>query len=61
MAIYAKGITANVCPIFSISNVTGEGTDLLKMFMSQVKSRIYQSELFGKPSEPVEFLIDGIY
>jgi GTPase len=27
MSIYAKGITANVCPIFSISNVTGEGTD----------------------------------
>lgn len=61
MAVYAKGITSNVCPIFSISNVTGEGTDQLKIFMSQVKSRIYQSTLFGKPDEPVEFLIDGIY
>lgn len=61
MSVYARGITANVCPIFSISNVTGEGTDQLKLFMSQVKSRIYQSNLFGKPADPVEFLIDGIY
>lgn len=28
VSIYAKGITANVlCPIFSVSNVTGEGLD----------------------------------
>jgi GTPase len=62
VSLYAKSITAKtVCPIFSISNVTGDGIGKLKEFLSLLKSRIHQSGQFGKPDEPVEFLIDGIY
>lgn len=62
ISVYARSITAKtVCPIFSISNVTGQGIKQLKEFLSLLKSRIYQSGQFGKPDEPVEFLIDGIY
>uniref|UniRef100_A0A7S3KR74 Tr-type G domain-containing protein n=1 Tax=Euplotes crassus TaxID=5936 RepID=A0A7S3KR74_EUPCR len=51
----------NVAPIFSISNVTGEGVSEMKSFMSMLKSRIYKTGKFRPPSEPVEFLIDGFY
>ncbi len=50
-----------LCPIFAISNVTGEGVPQLKQFMGALGSRIASSGLFKKPSDPVEFLIDGIY
>jgi GTPase len=50
-----------ICPIFCISNVTGEGIPKLKEFLSLLKSRIHTSGLFKLPSDPVEFLIDGIY
>jgi len=50
-----------ICPIFSISNVTGLGLEKLKEFMSILKSRTQISGQFGKPSDPVEFLIDGFY
>jgi len=38
-----------------------EGVEKLKEFMSMLNSRIMISGLFKKPSDPVEFLIDGIY
>jgi GTPase len=62
VAIYAQNLASDkVTPIFSISNVNGEGLGLLKDFMSHLYSRISMSGLFGKPSDPIEFLIDGIY
>ena len=62
MSVYANSMVAGtVCPIFSISNVTSEGIPKLKEFLSLCKSRAHSSGHFGKPDEPVEFLIDGIY
>lgn len=52
---------SNLCPIFSVSNVYGDGIKHLKSFMSQLKSRIYLTGKFKPPSEPVEFMIDGFY
>ena len=50
-----------VTPIFSISNVTGEGIPKLKEFMSLLYSRIHSSGHFKKATDPVEFFIDGVY
>jgi GTPase len=50
-----------VTPIFSISNVTGEGLPKLKEFLALVSSRIRISGLFRPVTDPVEFLIDGVY
>lgn len=50
-----------VCPIFCCSNVTGEGLPKIKEFLSLLTSRIHSSGQFKAPTEPVEFLIDGIY
>jgi GTPase len=50
-----------ICPIFTVSNVTGMGIANLKRFMSMLTSRIYLTGKFRPPSEPVEFLIDGFY
>ena len=62
ISIFAQNLASDkVCPIFAISNVTGEGIPKLKEFLSMLNSRILISGLFKKPSEPVEFLIDGIY
>lgn len=54
----AKG---SVCPIFTISNVTGEGLPLLKGFIQRLPSRLYESGLFKQPSAPVEFHIDDVF
>jgi GTPase len=48
-------------PIFTISNVTGEGLPKLKEFLSMLQSRIWISGHFKPASEPIEFLIDGVY
>lgn len=62
VGVYARSIGAKtVCPIFSISNVTGEGLPKLKEFLALLKSRVHQSGQFGTPEDSVEFLIDGIY
>ena len=53
--------TNRLTPIFTISNVTGEGLPKLKEFLSHVQSRIAVSGIFQTPSDPVEFYIDGIY
>jgi len=59
---YAEALASDkICPIFCISNVTGEGLEGLKYFLSCLQSRIHTSGLFKKPSDPVEFLIDGVY
>lgn len=62
VAVLAKAMPSlQMCPIFSISNVTGEGIPKLKEFLSLIESRVYTSGHFGKPSDPVEFFIDGVY
>ncbi|RXN20490.1 GTP-binding 1-like protein [Labeo rohita] len=45
-----------MCPIFQISNVTGENMDLLKMFLNLLSPR-----LTFKDDEPPEFQIDDTY
>ncbi|KAK0154082.1 GTP-binding protein 1 [Merluccius polli] len=45
-----------MCPIFQISNVTGENMELLKMFLNLLSCRTSYSE-----DEPAEFQIDDTY
>ncbi|XP_063727797.1 GTP-binding protein 1-like [Symsagittifera roscoffensis] len=45
-----------VCPIFQISNVTGQNLDLLKMFLNLLSARS-----LPRANEPAEFQIDDIY
>jgi GTPase len=62
VSVIAKAMADKVvCPIFSISNVTGEGIPKLKEFMSLLTSRIRTSGQFGLATDPVEFFIDGFY
>lgn len=59
---YAKDLAVgNLCPIFCVSNVNGEGITEMKSFMSLLSSRIYLTGKFRPPYEPVEMLIDGFY
>mmetsp|Transcript_34584 Transcript_34584/g.39179 ORF Transcript_34584/g.39179 Transcript_34584/m.39179 type:complete len:501 (+) Transcript_34584:168-1670(+) len=59
---FAEGIMSDrLCPIFSVSNVTGMGLPGLKKFLKLLKSRSNISGLYKSPSDPVEFLIDGVY
>jgi len=53
--------THQACPIFCVSNVTGDGLDPLRCFMASVASRTVSSGVFNRRSAPVEFQIDGIY
>lgn len=45
-----------MCPIFQISNVTGENMDLLKMFLNLLSPRTTFNN-----DEPPEFQIDDTY
>lgn len=56
-----SGAMDRVCPIFCVSNVTGEGLPLLRLFLQRMPSRLYDSGLFKPPSEPVEFHIDHVF
>ena len=49
------------CPIFSVSNVTGEGLDQLRLFISCLKTRSLNSGVFGTPNQPAEVLIDSVF
>lgn len=49
-------VSERVCPIFQISNVTGENLDLLKMFLNLLSIRAH-----FKKNEPSEFQIDDTY
>ena len=53
--------TGNLCPIFSVSNVTEEGLPQLKKFLYELKSRVNVNPFFKTPTDPVEFLIDDIF
>lgn len=62
VTVLAKSISSKkMCPIFPVSNVTGEGLSKLKEFLSLAPSRVNTSGQFGSPSDPVEFFIDGTY
>ena len=62
VSFYAKAMPDKVvCPIFSVSNVTGEVIPQLKSFLAILKSRVRSSGQFGQKTDPVEFLIDGFY
>jgi GTPase len=62
VTVLAKSISSKkMCPIFSISSVTGEGLPKLKEFLSLVTSRVNTSGQFRLATDKVEFLIDGIY
>lgn len=45
-----------LCPIFQVSNVTGQNLDLIKMFINLLNSRVEYVA-----NEPAEFQIDDIY
>jgi len=58
----SKGLyNSEVCPLFCISNVTGEGLPNLRSFMNRLNSRLKDSGLFKPPSAPAEFHIDAVY
>ena len=62
VTVLAKALPEKkVCPIFTVSNVTGQGIPKLKEFLSTISSRINTSGQFGSVKDPVEFYIDGIY
>ena len=51
-----KFVSERLCPIFQVSNVSGENLDLLKMFMNLLSSRQPNTDV-----EPSEFQIDDTY
>ena len=53
--------TGTLCPLFKVSNVTGEGLADLKSYLSLVQSRVTLNPLFKSPTAHAEFVIDGIY
>ena len=62
VTVLAKSIASKkMCPIFTVSNVTGQGLPKLKEFLSLVTSRVNTSGQFGSADDPIEFFIDGIY
>jgi GTPase len=63
VSIYADSIVSDrVCPIFCVSNVTGEGIPQLRLFFSNLQTRTtMQKNVFKSSEEKVEFLIDGSF
>lgn len=51
-----KFVSERLCPIFQVSNVTGENLDFLKMFLNLLSTRSPNTD-----DEPAEFLIDDTY
>lgn len=51
-----KFVSERLCPIFQVSNVTGENLDYLKMFMNLLSSRSPNTD-----ESPAEFQIDDTY
>jgi len=49
-------VSERLCPIFQVSNVTGENMDLLKMFLNLLSTRSPNTN-----TEPPEFQIDDTY
>jgi len=49
-------VSERLCPIFQVSNVTGQNLDFLKMFLNLLSTRSPQTD-----KEPAEFQIDDTY
>lgn len=49
-------VSQRLCPIFQVSNVTGDNLDLLKMFLNLLSTR-----MGGMEKYPAEFQIDDTY
>ncbi|PSN44488.1 GTP-binding protein 1 [Blattella germanica] len=49
-------VSERLCPIFQVSNVTGENLELLKMFLNLLTTR-----MVSRDDEPAEFQIDDTY
>ncbi|XP_046981192.1 GTP-binding protein 1 [Schistocerca americana] len=49
-------VSERLCPIFQVSNVTGENLELLKMFLNLLTTRVSSCD-----DEPAEFQIDDTY
>lgn len=56
LTLFSSIFLYRMCPIFQISNVTGENLDLLKMFLNLLSPRTSYRE-----EEPAEFQIDDTY
>ena len=52
------GRGTELIPVFQVSNVTGEGLNLLKMFLNLIPS---DKEWIKKRDEPLEFQIDSVF
>lgn len=63
ISVYAESMVSDrVCPIFSVSSVSGEGIEQLRSFMGLLQSRNAQNSNSVKSSQDkVEFLIDGSF
>ena len=48
-------------PIFTVSNVSGQGLDKLRTFISCLQTRTTASGFFGNSTQEAEMLIDGVY
>jgi len=49
-------LSCRMCPVFQVSNVTGENLDLLKMFLNLLSTRV-KCDI----SKPAEFQIDDTF
>lgn len=49
-------VSERLCPIFQVSNVTGQNLELLKMFLNLLTTR-----MLGHDDQPAEFQIDDTY
>lgn len=56
-----KQFPEQIVPIFYVSNVTGEGLDLLTRFLFLLSPRISNAEKERLEQEPCEFLVDEIF
>ncbi|CAF1448497.1 unnamed protein product [Adineta steineri] len=54
-------VERRICPIFSVSCVTGENIDLLKKFLNILPPRLSSKEQERLSQSPVEYRIDAIY
>lgn len=57
----AQMMEGKASPIFTVSNVTGQGILQLKQFIGSLQTRTTASGSFGTISQPAEMLIDGVY
>jgi len=67
LQVCANGIETNrICPVFSVSSVTGDGMDKLIKFISLLKNRNQSNKLIKSASDPIQydineqFLVSGV-